>query len=280
MEAYSVLMCVYHKENPEHLATAIESILGQSVVTDDFVIVCDGGLTPQLERVLDDYSSRYPQLFHIVRLPHNVGVGLAAREGLPLCKNEYVAKMDSDDISLPLRCERQLARFAQNPELTVLGGYIEEFDAASGQAFAVRKVPLDHAGICKYARRRSPFNNVSVMYKKSAVLAVGSYRDLCRGEDYDLFVRLLIAGFYAENMDETLVRVRVDTNTHRKRSALAVLKGCSSIWWNSYKSGFSSLLDLMICVCGGLFLFLCPNKLQQLLYACFLREKVDSESSQ
>ena len=182
--------------------------------------------------------------------------------------------MDSDDLALPDRCQKQLAEFAKDPELTLLGGYIEEFDTQTGEPFAIREVPLEHGDICRYARRRSPMNNVTVMYKKSAVLAVGSYRDLSRAEDYDVFSRLLIAGYRAKNLGETLVKVRVDPNSHRRRSAFAVLKACSGIWWNSYRAKFSSLGDLIFCMAGGIFLFLCPGVLQKLLYNCFLRKKV------
>lgn len=274
MEKYSVLMSVYHKEDPEYLSAAITSMLEQTAPPDDYVIVCDGPLNEALDRVLEDFASRYPDVMQIVRLPENIGVGLAAKEGLQYCRNELVAKMDSDDLSVPDRCQRQLEEFERDPELTLLGGFIEEFDTLTGEPFALRQVSGDHEGICRHARRRCPMNNVTVMYKKSAVLAVGSYRDLRRAEDYDLFSRLLIAGYRAKNIEDVLVKVRVDPNSHRRRSGLPVLKACSSIWWNSYRKKFSSLGDLLFCMVGGVGLFLCPSFLQKLLYNSFLRKKV------
>ena len=274
MEQYSVLMSVHAREKKEHFAAAIQSLLEQTVVTDDFVIVCDGPLPEELECVLESVVSANPGLFQIVRLPENVGVGLAAKAGLAVCKHELIAKMDSDDIALPERCEKQLARFAENPELAILGGYIEEFDNGTGKAFAIRTVPVDNAGIRRYARRRNPINNVTAMYKKSAAVAAGGYRDLRRGEDYDLYVRMLIIGYYAENMPEILVKVRVDSNTCRRRASWAAMKGCAGIWWSSYRSGFSSLMDLVICLACELFLVLCPGSVQQLIYRRFLRNRV------
>lgn len=276
MENYSVLMSVHIKEKPDVLAAAIQSMLAQTVVTNDFVVVCDGPLTKELDEVLETIVAENPGLFQIVRLPENVGVGLASKAGLEACKNELVAKMDSDDISVPDRCEKQLARFTANSELTVLGGYIEEFDNQTGKVFAIRSVPVDNAGIRKYARRRNPINNVTAMYKKSAALAVGGYRDLRRGEDYDLYLRMLINGCYAENLPQTLVKVRVDSNTQRRRASWSAMKGCAGIWWYAWRKGFSSLADLLICLAGQTFLVICPGSIQQMLYKKFLRKKITS----
>ena len=275
MENYSVLMSVHINENAEHFTASIQSLLDQTVVTNDFVIVCDGPLSKELNMVLESYDSRYPGLFQIVRLPRNVGVGLAAKEGLAVCRNDLIAKMDSDDISLPDRCRIQLSRFSENPDLAMIGGVIEEFDNRTGKVFAVRTVPEDNDSIRTRARRRSPFNNVTMMYRKSAAEAAGGYRDLRRGEDYDLYLRMLINGCYAENLPQTLARVRVDSDTHRRRASWSAMKGCASIWWHSYRVGFSSLADLIICLCGQMFLVICPGRIQQMLYKRFLRKQIN-----
>lgn len=266
-------MLVYKGEDPANFREAIRSMLDQTVPTDDFVIVCDGPLTAELDAVLDAFVSRYPGLFRIVRLPENVGPGLAGNAGLAVCRNELIAKMDSDDISVADRCEKQLACFAADPELTILGGVIEEFDNRTGAVFSIRAVPLDNAGIRRYARRRSPINNVTSMYKKSAALAAGGYRDLRRAEDYDLYLRMLIRGDHARNLPDTLVRVRVDRDTQRRRASWRTLKACAGIWWQGYRAGFSSLADLVICLAGQTFLIICPAGVQQMLYQKFLRKK-------
>ena len=275
MENYSVLMSVHINENAEHFAASIQSLLDQTVVTNDFVIVCDGPLSKELDKVLEEYDSRYPGLFHIVRLTENVGVGLAAKAGLAVCRNDLIAKMDSDDISLPDRCRMQLSRFSENPDLALIGGVIEEFDNRTGKVFAVRTVPEENSAIRTYARRRSPFNNVTVMYRKSAAEAAGGYRDLRRGEDYDLYLRMLIDGCYAQNLPQTLVRVRVDSDTHRRRASWSAMKGCAGIWWHAYRVGYSSLADLLICLCGQMFLVICPGRVQQMLYKRFLRKQIE-----
>jgi glycosyltransferase involved in cell wall biosynthesis len=271
MEAYSILMSVYEREDPDFFDRAIASMLNQSVVTNDFVIVCDGPLTEGLEYILKKYDQANPGVFQIIRIPINVGIGAAANIGLKECKNDLVAKMDADDLSLPERCEMQLKMFAANPELTVLGGQIEEFDSDPDQPYAKRCVPAEHEEILKFGRRRQPFNNQTVMYRKSAVLEVGGYSDLPRNEDYDLYARLLASGYYAENIPQPLVKVRVDADATRRRASGATLVGCVRSRWRAYRIGYASLGDFLYCVIGQFVIFLCPGRLQNKIYAKKLR---------
>lgn len=275
MEQYSVLMSVYYKADPRFLNDAINSMLKQTVKTNDFVIVCDGPLTQELNDILAHYDTENPGIFNYVRLEKNVGIGQAANIGLRICKNELVAKMDADDLSVPDRCERQLDCFKSNPKLSALGGYIEEFEEDPETPFSVRSVPVNYEDILHFAKRRQPFNNVTVMYRRSAVLAVGGYRDFCRSEDYDLYLRLLNAGYYAENLPLCLVKVRVNNGAFARRASKDTLRGCARSRWYAYRIGYSSLLDFLICVLGELVIMLSPPKIQHYIYLYFLRKKVE-----
>src|SRR5690554_5871476 len=120
-------MSVYYKENPEYFKESIESMLKQTLPPDEIVIVKDGKLTDELEEVISYYCSAVPGLFTIVQLEENVGLGKALNEGLKVCKNELVARMDTDDISIETRCEKQLLRFSENKNLSVIGTGVSEF---------------------------------------------------------------------------------------------------------------------------------------------------------
>ena len=272
MEAYSVLMSVYHKADPGFFDTALASLVNQTVPSDDIVVVCDGPLTPELDEVLERYQSRYPALFNVVRLEQNVGIGAAANAGLAHCKNDLIAKMDADDIAVPQRCEWQLTRFAECPQLTVLGGYITEFDQDPDHPTTLRETPLTNEAIRAFARRRQPFNNQTVMYRRNAVLKVGGYNNMRRAEDFDLYTRLLCANYYCENLSKVLVQVRVDQGALDRRASWDTLKGCADSRWRSYKRGYASLLDVAVCVGGELFITLCPTRLQRWIYRRFLRK--------
>lgn len=275
MEQYSVLMSVYHKANPAFFQTAIQSMLDQTYPTNDFVIVCDGLLTTELDHILETFDRQYPELFQILRLPQNVGIGAAAGAGLKICKNDLVAKMDADDISVPARCQLQVQQFVHNPKLTVVGGFVAEFEEDPDQPFSVRTVPITNAEIRTFAKRRQPFNNPSVMYRRSAVLAVGGYGTLRRSEDYDLYVRLLHNGYEAANLKDVLVKFRVDAAARMRRTSVETVKGFLQSRWNALRLGYSSVWDFAVCCSGELFVFLCPKKLQDKIYVTFLRRKVE-----
>lgn len=264
-------MSIYRGANPRWFQQAVDSMLCQSVPADDFVIVCDGALTPELEEILTSLDAAHPGLFQFIRLKKNVGIGAAANEGLKYCKNDLVAKMDGDDIALPQRCEKQLERFAANPKLTILGGFIAEFEDSPDNPFAIRAVPLTNDAIRKFSRRRQAFNNMTVMYRRKDVIAVGGYRNLRRSEDYDLYLRLLMAGCCGENLEDVLVYARVNQSARSRRSSWQTFRGCVRSRWFALRCGFSSPWDFLVCLLGAFVIFVCPGRVQQFLYGHFLR---------
>ena len=172
---YSVLMSVYKGEKAEFFELSLKSMFEQTVMPEQVVVVCDGPLTKELDLVLDKFQKKYPEILTIKRLSKNMGIGYAANTGLKLCRNELIAKMDSDDISYNTRCEKQLKEFEKDKNLDLLGGYISEFEVNIFNEVAIKKVPLNYEDIIKYARRRNPFNNVTIMYKKSKAIECGGY---------------------------------------------------------------------------------------------------------
>ena len=126
MAEYSVLMSVYEKENPEYLRESIESIWNQTIKTNDFWVVCDGPLTKELDAVLEENQKAHKEVFHLLRLKENVGLGRALNEGLKCCKNEAVARMDSDDIACKDRCEKQLRVLEEG--IDIVSGTVVEFE--------------------------------------------------------------------------------------------------------------------------------------------------------
>lgn len=182
---YSVLMSVYKKESAENLRQAIVSIQKQTVKPDDFVLMCDGPLTSELDEVIQEKALELGPVLNVIRLKENVGLGAALNTGIRKCKYELVARMDSDDISLPDRCERQLGIFKKYPEISICSGTIEEFVGDVQNITGKRIVPENNKDIVQFAKKRCPYNHPCVMYKKSAVIDSGSYRQELL-EDYYL----------------------------------------------------------------------------------------------
>ncbi len=270
-DKYSVLMSVYHREKPEYLAQSIKSMVEQSLPPYEFVLVKDGPLTPELDKVIDDFDKQYPNLFNIVELSKNCGIGSAANAGLSECKCELIVKMDADDISRKDRCELQIREFQLDGELDIIGSQLVEFDGDISNVTAVREVPTDHNDIVKFAKRRSPFNNQTVVYKKSTVLSVGGYSGLKRCEDYDLFIRLLHNGAKSKNIDEGLVYFRLNSDAYARRGTFKNTSAVIKSRYDSMRLGFSSPLDFIIAVLGQIFIAILPNRLKNWLYIKFLR---------
>lgn len=266
-------MSVYYKEKPEYLRESIQSMLDQTVPTNDFVIVCDGPLTQDLDAVLDCFYKCNPELFQIVRLPENVGIGAAANIGLKYCKNDLIAKMDSDDISLPTRCEKELKCLENDPEVAIVGSHIMEFIESKTQVVSWRKVPVDHCEILKYAKRRSPFNNQTVIYRKGAVEAVNGYSQLSRCEDYDLYARILHAGYRTKNLDEALVYYRLDPAVYERRKNVSNLKGFIQVRWKLYRSGFLNIIDFLLPCIAQIILSAFPISVTKFVYTKLLRRQ-------
>lgn len=272
MEKYSVLMSLYRKEKPAYLRQAIDSVLAQTVKPDEVVIVKDGPLTQELEDVISEYEKSYPDLFCIVVSEVNLGLGKALNLGLAHCRNELVARMDTDDIAKPERCEKQLAVFAENEELTLLGSSVDEFHSTPEQIVSRRVVPTRHADIYEFAKRRSAFNHPTVMYKKSKVLALGGYGDLRRNQDVDLFGRMLFSGCIAGNIEESLLYFRSNDALAKRRRSWENTKSYIDTIRKFWKMGYAGFVDYLIVAVAQTGMFLMPVKLQHWVYKMFLRK--------
>ncbi len=220
MPSYSVLMSVYYKEKAEYLRIAMDSIWNQTIPTDDFILVCDGPLNAELNAVIDEMQIVYSDTLHIVRLETNGGLGNALNIGIKHCKNELIARMDSDDISKPDRCEKQLTVFQDHPEVSICSGIVEEFTVSTNAIEARRVPPETHKQILEFARERNPFNHPCVMYRKSVVEEAGSYKDFYLLEDYYLWIRMLQNGAIGYNIQEPLLWMRAGSEMYKRRAGL------------------------------------------------------------
>lgn len=264
---YSVLMSLYKKENPEYLRIAIDSMLNQTVAPDEIVLVEDGPLTDDLYAVLDEYP-----MLHRVKNETNLGLGLALNVGLKECRNELVARMDTDDCSKPDRCEKQLQRFLEKPYLAIVGSHIDEFIGDTSNVVSQRIVPTTSEEIYKFAKKRSAFNHPVVMYSKTAVLENNGYADLKRNQDVDLFGRMLFNGYKAENIDEALLWFRSSDELAKRRKSWQNTWSYIATIRNFWKMGYSSFSDYAIVGIAQTGMYLMPIKLQNYLYKNFLRK--------
>lgn len=268
MPKYSVLMSLYRKEKPEYLKLALDSMINQSISADEIVVVEDGPLTDELYSILDQYNPFIKR----VRNETNLGLGLSLNIGLAACKNELIARMDTDDYSKPDRCEKQIIRFQNRPELAIVGSQIDEFENCLDNIISRRIVPLEYNEIYEFAKRRSAFNHPSVMYKKSNVLEAGGYSNLKRNQDVDLFGRMLFLGFKAENINESLLLFRSSSDLSKRRKSWENTWSYILTIYKFWKEGYSSFLDVLFVSMAQLAIYILPLNIQNFIYKNFLRK--------
>lgn len=270
---YSVLMSVYKNERPEYLKQSIESMINQTIQPDQIVIVKDGPITDELQEVLHHYLNKYNSLIEIVNSDKNLGLGLALNLGLCHCKNELVARMDTDDISVPDRCEKQLKVFENDIDLSILGGVIAEFIDGNSSIIGKRILPTNDCEIKTYIKKRCPFNHATVMFKKSDVLKAGGYQDWFYNEDYYLWIRMLEVGCKFANLPEILVYSRVDKNMYKRRGGFKYFKSEIQLQKYMFNKGIICFTRYIYNIIVRFIVqILVPSSIRSIIYKRFLRQ--------
>ncbi|WP_429191127.1 glycosyltransferase [Aeromonas veronii] len=219
---YSILMSVYLKESKRNLEQCLASLYLQSLPPKEIILVLDGSLTNELYSTIGRWQRKLPIV--TVQLEKNVGLGKALNIGLSYCSHELVARMDTDDLCMPFRFQRQVEQFIKFPELDICGTYIKEFDEYPNKILSKRKTPLSHVDIKKKCVVINPFNHMTVMYKKTAVENAGGYLHMPWMEDWYLWLRMISNNSNAINIPEFLVKARTGLSMIERRSGFGYIK--------------------------------------------------------
>lgn len=218
---FSVLMAVYGKDNPDYYKVALESVTtNQTLKPNQIVIVFDGPVPIEIEENTKAVEhNNLDIVFKIIRLSTNQGLAAALNAGLRECAFEYVARMDSDDYAVSDRFKKQIEYLQRYPEIDVLGGTIAEFVEDPLKTDSKRTVGCSHGEILRMAKHRTPFNHMTVVYRKSKVLAVGGYDvEFGKLEDYKLWVDMIDSGCRMANLNDVLIHMRIGNGLLDRRS--------------------------------------------------------------
>ncbi|XOV88640.1 MAG: glycosyltransferase [Pseudomonadota bacterium] len=211
----SVLLPVYGRDDPVHLAASLDSLYAQTRPADEIVLVKDGPLTPALDRVIESAGQKPGQVLHIVALAENLGISQALNAGLRRCSGELVIRMDADDIAFPERLERQVSFMAAHPEIDLLGTTMAEFEEDPG-SHRIKPAPETHAEICQQLAWRNPINHPTVCIRRHCLPPSG-YPALKFVEDYFLWVQMIAAGARCHNLQTPLLYYRFSAATLKRR---------------------------------------------------------------
>lgn len=272
---FSLLMSLYFKESPSYLNQALSSVwVDQTVRPSEIILVLDGPITKDLTNIIDIWKVKLQESLKIVELKENVGLGNALNIGLKNCSNEWVFRMDTDDICMPDRFEKQLAFIESNPDVVVFGGQVLEFENEPNDFQVLKSVPTTNEEIRLFSQKRCPFNHMTVAYKKSIILELGGYQHHLFMEDYNLWLRVIGAGYKVANLADVVLYARVGNGMHARRKGLEYIK--------SEKQLLNLKKDLKLqnpLYANMLFLIrsmfrLMPSALLGKIYNIFLRKKV------
>ncbi len=265
----SVLMSIYHKESADFLRQCLDSLATQTRPADEIVLVEDGPLGAELVATIAACKEDLPIVS--LSLPVNVGLGAALRAGLTACRGEYIARMDSDDICVPNRFQRQMDFIERHSDVDVVGSAIAEFERNCSAPHSIRILPVSGPALLRFARFRTPMNHMTVIFRKASVLSAGSYES-CRGfEDYHLWARMLTLGFHLHNMKDVLVYARSGNGMQSRRGGLAYLK--EEIKFQSFlcRIGLLNTFGFLMNILMRGPIRLVPDAIRAQCYTLFLR---------
>lgn len=264
----AVVMSVYNGDLPDNIECSINSILRQTYQSFKLYIMIDGPIKAEIRNILVKYISNPKISIH--ERDVNKGLAFSLNELIDIAQNmecyAFLARMDSDDISLPQRFSEQIKFFQENSEIDVAGSYCHEF--GSEFALNVKKVPLDHNSLIRYTFYKCPFIHPTVMFRMS-LFDKGDVRyplQTSLSEDLALWFILISRGAKLANIDKVLLNYRIDNSTLTRRSGIKKA-------WSEIKLRFAfafmmrnkSLKIYLLILCRGIFA-LCPTQIKKIMY--------------
>ncbi|HFI0826817.1 TPA: glycosyltransferase [Streptococcus suis] len=275
MVKYSILMSVYKNDNPLWLDEAIDSMLKQTISCNQFVIIQDGAITKEIGKILKKYKEKFPDLFKIIALEKNVGLGEALRIGVTHCDYEYIARMDSDDYSVPNRIEQQLKIITSNPKIGIVGSNVYEFIENIETPVTRIVFPENHDEIVSFSKKRCPFRHPAVIFRKSKILEAGNYAECYLLEDYDMYLRMIISGSKCYNVQNELTYVRINKDFYKRRGGLKYFFSTLKFKTSYFNKGYFTFWEYIFTTVPHLIVILMPNTLRDWFYKIFLRESIN-----
>ncbi|MGN1481365.1 glycosyltransferase [Porcipelethomonas sp.] len=270
MNKYSVLMSVYKKESAQNLRESVDSMMNQTIPPDDFVLYCDGVLTDELYREIERLKLKYSVL-NVVYSDVALGLGKALNNAIGYCKNDIIARMDSDDIARPDRMEYQLEAFIKY-SADIVSAEVEEFVNSTNNIISVKTLPETDEEIKSYSKRRNPFNHPCTCFRKHQVYMAGGYQDCPFFEDYYLWIRMLSSGCRGYNIQKPLLYMRSGKSMYMRRGGLKYTSHALKFRSIMYKMHYCSFVDFIFSCCGHILMGLMPGRLRMKMYSGILRK--------
>lgn len=215
----SVLMSVYAKENPEWLDRAMYSIWDeQTLKPDEIVLVQDGTLPTELSDVVDKWKAKLGDKLVLIVNVENLGLTKSLNKGIEQVKSKFIARMDTDDVSLPERFEKQVNFLEKHPDIAVLGGAVEYMNE-SGTTLFIRRWSLHTSELEKVIFKSSPLPHPAVMVRKQIFDTGIRYNEKYRkNQDIALWFELISKGYKIANLPDIILKFTAASDVYKRRS--------------------------------------------------------------
>ena len=264
-------MAVYSREDASRFRRALQSVFDNMLAPTAFVLVVDGPVPIEIETVISEFDDTQPTM-RVHSLPQNVGLAHALNEGLKLVETTWVLRADSDDINRIDRFQIQANAVAKaSIPVDLLGGAIQEIDF-DGSPLAVRQTPTEHRDIKAFARRRNPFNHMTVAYRTDLVRQSGGYPNIYLKEDYGLWASMLYAGARTMNVDQILVDAVTGQDMYRRRGGLKSAQAEIKLQSHLLRCGLKTRPQALFDGVARSLVFIMPAGLRALIYKVILRK--------
>lgn len=268
MSNFSVVISVYFKENPIYLRQSLESVINQTLMPKEIVLVKDGALTIELDSVIDEYEENYSEIFKVITLPQNKGLSNALNIGISMTRYPLIARMDSDDICFNDRFEKQVLALNEF-DLDIVGGQIVEFGKDISDVISRRIVPCKHSEIVKLLKFRSPFSHPTILFKKEIFNDLNGYDSSIFPEDYDFFVRAYLKNYKFGNVPDEVLWFRLGENKSdaiRRRWGITYAKNEFNLYRKFLNINFYNYFDFLKVVLLKLPIRLLPFFMFKFIY--------------
>ena len=212
-------MATYSQMETEYLRQAFDSIwTNQTLRPDQIVFIEDGPLPPDQETLVQEWQQRLGDRMVVCRNEENLGLTKSLNIGLKQVTSDLVARVDSDDVSMPDRFRLQHDFFVAHPDIDILGGSLQEFND-SNPCICVRTYPQTNDEVRKYILKASPLAHPSVMMRTRIFKEGLSYDERYRtSQDIALWYDALLAGYKISNLSDIILLFRRSRGVMKRRA--------------------------------------------------------------
>ena len=273
LKFFTVVMSVYHADNSALFKKAVDSLLNQTVIPTEIIIVLDGPVGAEINEVLNNLIEEN-NVIKVIKIEENMGLAYARKLAINAASNELIAVMDSDDVCVKDRFEVQIRELSDG-KTDVVGGWIEEFNVHPGDQGFIRKTPIEYDDIYRLGKWRNPINHVTLMFKKSSYKKIGGYSELLANEDWEMISRMLVNGIIVRSIPQVLVHVRGGSNMIARRRSSRQFWGEMKAFRLMYKCNYLNLSHLIANVSLRTVIRVLPVSFTAFLYKYVLRKNLN-----